>query len=196
MTARYGVCCRSNLSPRLPEVPHGVLRFLLAATFFYAQLAPTASASAASLEYEVKAAFILNFTKFVEWPASAFATPNAPFAICILGNDPFGRVVDQIVEGESVNGHKIVVERIQADSQKSCQVLYFGDPKPNPAVLNAASAGVLTIGEGSDFIHEGGIIGFVLDNRHVRFDINLKAATNADLKLSSKLLAVARSVEK
>ncbi len=64
------------------------------------------------LEYEVKAAFLLNFTKFIEWPAGAFASPDSPFTICILGRDPFGRALDQIVAGESVNGRKLAVRRV------------------------------------------------------------------------------------
>jgi hypothetical protein len=154
------------------------------------------AASAAARESDVKAAFLLNFTKFVDWPPSALGASDAPLTICILGDDPFGRTIDQIVEGESVNGHRIAVERIRADQQKSCQVLYAADNKPASTTFSAAGPAVLTIGEGDDFIRQGGIIAFVLDNRHVRFDINLKAATNAGLKLSSKLLSVARSVER
>jgi hypothetical protein len=153
------------------------------------------AASPASLEYNVKAAFLLNFTKFVEWPAAAFSSPDAPLTICIVGDDPFGRVIDQMVEGEAVKTHKITIERIRSDQPRTCQVLYVADSRSLPAFALSGPA-VLTVGEGDEFIHNGGIIGFVLDERHVRFDINLKSATNAGLKLSSKLLSVARSVER
>jgi hypothetical protein len=170
----------------------GLLR-VLALVYAAAALSLNASAAPALAEYEVKAAFILNFTKFVEWPPSAFASADAPLTICILGEDPFGRVFDQIVEGESVNGHKIVVARLPVEQQKTCHVIYAA---VSPATQPSSSSPVLTIGEGDEFLRRGGMIAFVLDNRHVRFDINLKAATNAGLRLSSKLLSVARSVER
>jgi hypothetical protein len=194
---QQGTCSRSRPSRRFgARLELAVSSILLATVLFCDVPASGVSAAAASLEYDVKAAFLLNFTKFVEWPPGAFAAADAPLTICILGNDPFGRAIDQIVEGESVNGHKIAVERVRDDQQKSCQVLYFGSDGSNPTTLSAAGPAVLTIGEGDGFIHQGGIIGFVIDNRRVRFDINLKAATRARLKLSSKLLSVARSVEK
>ena len=88
---------------------------------------PCSSAAAADepLEYQVKAAFLLNFTKFIDWPAAAFATPDSPISICILGDDPFGQTLDEIVEGEVVNGRKVIVQRIKrAPPPKSCQVLF------------------------------------------------------------------------
>ncbi len=194
---QQGTCSRLRPSRRFgARLERAVSSILLATLLFCDVPASGVSAPAASLEYDVKAAFLLNFTKFVEWPPGAFAAADAPLTICILGNDPFGRAIDQIVEGESVNGHKIAVERVRDDQQKSCQVLYFGSDASNPTTLSAAGPAVLTIGEGDGFIHQGGIIAFVVDNRRVRFDINLKAATSAGLKLSSKLLSVARSVEK
>ena len=162
----------------------------LAAIFFIAVAGMLCGAQPA-LEYQVKAAFLLNFVRFVEWPAAALAN-DAPFNVCLAGGDPFGPAIDQIVEGESVNGHKVIVTRIREGQQASCQVLYMTGGQ----AMNAAGPGVLTVGEGDEFIHRGGIIAFVIDSRRVRFDINLKAAGNAGLKLSSKLLAVARSIER
>lgn len=193
MKPRYGIPFRSVFSPHLRR---GACLLLLAAALSQDPLVPDLAAASASFEYDVKAAFLLNFTKFVEWPPRAFPAPDAALTICILGDDPFGRALDQMVEGESVNGHKIAVERIAADRQKSCQVLYAGNNTTMPIPAGVAGPVVLTVGEGADFIRQGGIIAFVVDNRRVRFDINLKAATNAGLKLSSKLLSVARSVEK
>src|SRR5207253_481199 len=77
-------------------------------------------------EYQVKAAFLLNFTKFIDWPADAFENPGAPFTICILGDDPFGSDLDQLVEEETVKGRKLAVERLRRISNpKSCQVLFL-----------------------------------------------------------------------
>jgi hypothetical protein len=146
-----------------------------------------------SLEYQVKAAFLLNFVKFVEWPASAFPEQDSPISICILGADPFGKTLDQLVAGESVNGRKLTVERVKrTPPPKNCQVVFLSKAETLPSW----GPGVLTIGEGDNFVREGGMIGFLIENRRVRFDINQIAAEKAELKLSSKLLSVARSVAK
>jgi len=156
------------------------------------------AAAEAVLEYEVKAAFLLNFTKFTEWPAGAFANPDSPLTICILGQDPYGRALDDVVQGEQVNGHKLAVRRISENPEpQACQVVFIGNgEKEIRRILGGLGRGVLTAGEGRDFIRDGGIIAFVLENRRVRFDINQSAAEAAGLKLSSQLLSVARSVEK
>lgn len=146
-------------------------------------------------EDQVKAAFLLNFTKFVEWPATEAATAASPFAICILGEDPFGPVLDQLVEGETINGRKIVVRRSRAETPESCAILYVSkQEKDIPGTLAAARPGVLTVGEGDGFLKDGGMIAFILTDRRVRFDIDQTAAQKAGLKLSSRLLSVARSV--
>ena len=93
-----------------------------------------------ALESQVKAAFLLNFTKFVDWPAEAFAAADSPMAICVVGNASIGIVLGQMVEGESVGGRKVMVERNPADPSKSCQVLFIGkSEKEAPKLL--ASAG-------------------------------------------------------
>jgi hypothetical protein len=150
-----------------------------------------------SLEYQVKAAFLLNFTKFVEWPPAAFENSTSPISICILGDDPFGKTLNQIVVGEMVNDRKVVVQRTKrAPSPKSCQVLFISSSEKDVGKLLAGlGPGVLTVGEGDGFVREGGMIGFVLENRRVRFEINQSVAGNGGLKLSSKLLSVAKAVE-
>ncbi len=150
------------------------------------------------LEYQVKAAFLLNFTKFVEWPPTAFAAADSPIAICVWGNDPFGKVLDQLEAEEVVDGRRVVVRRIkETPAPHACQALFVnGTGKEAPSSLSALGPGVLTIGEGEGFVRRGGMIAFVVENRRVRFGINESAAEAAGLKLSSKLLNVARSVEK
>ncbi len=146
-------------------------------------------------EYQVKAAFLLNFTKFIDWPPAALSDPNGPFTICILGDDPFGSVLDQMTEGEKVGNHKVVVERLQARPTSGCQVLFVSrSEKDIPDILGTVRPGVLTVGDKESFVSEGGVIGFVLDHRRVRFDISQSAAAKASLKLSSKLLSVARTI--
>jgi hypothetical protein len=158
---------------------------------------PATAADEQSLEYQVKAAFVLNFTKFTEWPSSAFPAANSPFAICILGEDPFGGALDQIIQGEAIGGHRMAVQRIKRGSRpQGCQVLFIGQTeKDTGMVLADLGAGVLTVGEGDSFLRDGGMISFIIENRRTRFDINLAAAENAGLKLSSRLLSVARSVK-
>jgi hypothetical protein len=145
-------------------------------------------------EYEVKAAFLLNFTKFIEWPA---ADAESPFHICIFGEDPFGRVLDQMISGETVGGRKLLVLRIGRKRPASCQIVFAGQGEGDfTEALAGVAPGVLTVGEGAEFLRQGGMISFVVENRRVRFDVSQKAALKAGLRISSKLLSVARSVEK
>jgi|SRR5579871_4421086 len=177
--------------------PRGTLRHA-AALWCAIHMPLLAQAPGAPGGYQVKAAFLLNFTKFVEWPPAAFADSTAPLTICILGNDPFGAVLDQLVAGEAVNGHMLAVQRVGRNfGTKTCQVLYAGEGEPNVrALLERLQTGVLTVGEGDGFLREGGIIAFVIQDRHVRFDINQQAAIRASLDISARLLRVARSVQR
>jgi hypothetical protein len=159
----------------------------LAARLFAAEPQP--------IEYQVKAAFLLNFTRFVAWPQADNADPA--ISICILGDDPFGDTLDQIVAGESLQGRKLTIRRLKRPVPASCQVAFISKTEPDiPALLASIPPGVLTVSEGDTFLHDGGMIAFVIDSRRVRFDINLSAATKAGLRMSSKLLNVARSVQK
>jgi hypothetical protein len=151
-----------------------------------------------NVEYSVKAVFLLNFARFVEWPPAAFASEESPMELCVLGKDPFGRLLDDVAQGETVEGRRLVIRRISAPpAAKTCQILYV-DPewKDLPKVLSALGHGFLTVSEGPGFLRDGGMISFVIDNRRVRFDINSTVPGSAGLKVSSKLLNVARSVKK
>jgi hypothetical protein len=157
-----------------------------------------AQSSPQAEDYQVKAAFLLNFTKFIEWPASAFEEANSALSICLLGDDPFNGLLEKLVEGEAVNGHKLVVRSIrQVPKSRSCQVLFINKPeKEIPAILAETGNGVLTVSDREGFLRDGGMIAFVIQSRHVRFDINLRAASRATLSLSARLLNVARLVQK
>jgi hypothetical protein len=175
-----------------------IVRTIFAAGKVLCLLAAATGAHAAD-EYRVKAAFLMNFTKFVDWPPASFSSETAPFSICILGSDPFGAALDSIVDGEAVDSHKLVVHRFGQPPQPGvCQVLFVGGSvrKDLGQILEEVGPGVLTVGEGDNFLLEGGIIAFVIDNRRVRFDINQSAAAKAELKMNAKLLGVARSVTK
>jgi YfiR/HmsC-like len=147
-------------------------------------------------EYQVKAAFLLNFGKFVEWPAGAFASANAPLVIGVFGDDPFHGDLKGMAAGQHINGHPVLVRRIKALADlKNCQILFIPAAQKAQAreVLKAAgNAGVLTVGETEDFIQAGGMINFIIEHSQVHFEINNEAARSAGLKISSKLLALAR----
>jgi len=157
---------------------------------------PSRAADEPSLEYQVKAAFLLNFAKFTEWPAAAFRDAEAPLSICILGNDPFGPALDQITRGEIINGRRLTIQRIKREPPpQTCQVVFMGRAEKDVrATLASFGPGVLTVGEEESFLQDGGMIAFVIEDRRTRFDINAAAAQNAGLQLSSKLLSVARTV--
>jgi YfiR/HmsC-like len=147
-------------------------------------------------EYEVKAAFLLNFARFVEWPSFGEVPSSAPFSICILGDDPFGQTLDQIVRGEKIDNRPLAVRRVRRP-QDQCQVLFVPASESDVArILKEVGPGVLTVGEAPDFLRNGGMIDFVVENRRVRFDVNRAAAERASLRISSRLLGVARSVVK
>lgn len=149
------------------------------------------------LEYQVKAAFLLNFTKFIEWPPLEPADAAPSTSICIVGDDPFGRVLDQMVAGETLQGRKLTVERVMRPVPSSCRVVFVSrSEKDVPGFLASLPSGVLTVGDDPAFLRQGGMIAFVVDRRRVRFDINQAAALKSAVRISSRLLSVARLVEK
>jgi hypothetical protein len=155
---------------------------------------PTASPT----EYEVKAAFLYNFARFVEWPAETRHDPGAPFVIAILGRDPFGSVIDETVAGKRVAGRPIEVRRVaRVDEVREAQIVYVSpSERPNmAAVLKALERpGVLTVGDTDGFATHGGAINFTVQARRVRFEINPAVAEQAGLKMSSQLLKLATLV--
>ncbi len=188
----------SRIQGKLRRILEKFLATVLPLASLFALGAPCRADEPPPLEYQVRAAFLLNFTKFVQWPPAAFADQHSPLVICILGEDPFGTTLNEMVKGEGVNGHEVVIERIgHAPAPKSCQVLYIARlEKEFRGILAALGPGVLTVGEGEKFLQDGGVIAFVIQDRRVRFDIDERAAERAMLTLSSRLMNVARSVEK
>jgi hypothetical protein len=159
-------------------------------------LAPIRAETGPPLEYRVKAAFLLNFAKFVEWPTEESTPPESQLYICVIGDDPFRGVLDQLVQGELVGSKKVVIQRYTGPPQAKCDVAYISRPvKETGRLLAALGPRVLTVGEGEDFLREGGMIAFVIDNRRVRFDVNQSAARAGSVRLSSRLLSVARKVD-
>jgi hypothetical protein len=140
-------------------------------------------------EYELKAAFLFNFAKFVDWPPNAFASPDASFLVCVLGTDPFGGALDDALRGKVIAEHPARVSRIKRVADiTGCQILFVA------ASESHLLPEVLVIGETNDFASSGGAIQFTLEDNRVRFFINPDAADRAGLKISSKLLALAKIV--
>ena len=159
-----------------------------------AMLARAESPAPAPSEYQVKAAFLYNFVKFVEWPAAAIDS-REPITLCVLGKDPFGGELARAIEGKSVNGRPIATRRIsEAVAAQSCQVLFVSSSESGRVaeILKTIRAwSILTVSDADRFSERGGMISFVMDDQRVRFQINAKAAEAADLKISSKLLKLA-----
>ena len=158
----------------------------------------THAQSATAGEYQIKAAFLFNFAKFVEWPPSSFSDGSAPLQICVLGQDPFGEVLRNITREKNVNGHKLEVHQI-VDLQlaRTCHILFIASSEKaqlKRIFESLEGSAALTVGDVKEFIQQGGMINFVLENDRVQFEVSRKAAEQAGLKISSKLLAVAKVV--
>jgi len=149
-------------------------------------------------EYQVKAAFLYNFAKFVDWPPQAFKTPEEPFVICILGQDPFGRALDVVVSGKNVGGRPGAVRRASdAHQAVGCQILFVSSSERKQVLSILAAArqpGVLTVGEVGNPTAQGVAIAFILTGGRVRFQVNLACAEEEKLRFSSKLLSLAIAV--
>ncbi|HEY1604389.1 MAG TPA: YfiR family protein [Allosphingosinicella sp.] len=159
---------------------------------------PCASPAAAQpSETAVKAAFLTKFPAYVDWPASPRMAPNAPIILCILGNDPFGRTIDEAVRGQQVDGHPIALRRMAgAPGAEACRIAFVdGNGAHGTADMLRALQGrpVLTVTDGRDG-PERGMIHFVVDGGRVRFHIDRAAAESCGLTLSARLLAIALSV--
>jgi hypothetical protein len=164
---------------------------------FLAAGAACAKGAALPSEYDLKAVFLFHFTQFVEWPASAFASPDGPFVIGILGPDPFGHALENVVRGEMVGQHPIVVRSVRdLAAELRCQILYVSSE--SESLVDARQfhgAPVLTVGESTSFFDGGGIIQFFSDHRHVRLRVNLGEARAHSLVISAKLLRVAEVLD-
>jgi uncharacterized protein DUF4154 len=149
-------------------------------------------------EYEVKAAFLFNFTKFVEWPDGSFNDPHAPIVIGIIGDDPFGESLIRIVGGQKAQGRAIVIIRYRrGDDLRRCHILFISASERQHSAQIVASlrdASVLTVSDIDGFAEAGGAMQFVMQESRVRFVVNLDAATQSKLRVSAKLLVLARVI--
>lgn len=151
-------------------------------------------------EYQVKAVYLFNFARFVEWPAENGAGKDGTFVVCVLGDDPFGTFLDTTLAGETVAGRNVVAQRITKPQEAAaCRILFVSTSEEShlkELFEVIAKKSVLTVSDIPQFAQRGGMIGFVTDEGKVRFEINLTSATDAGLTLSSDLLKVATVVRK
>jgi YfiR/HmsC-like len=149
-------------------------------------------------EYQVKAAYLFNFLKFVEWPEESFADPLAPIVIGVVGEDPFGNALPQVVIGKTVQGRDLVIRIYRpGEDLRGVHILFISasERKRLPIILSSLrGSSVLTVADTAGFLDAGGMIQFLNENGRVRFAINVDATGRAKLKMSSKLLSLAKVV--
>jgi hypothetical protein len=149
-------------------------------------------------EYQVKAAYLFNFLKFVEWPEDSFADPLAPIVIGVVGEDPFGSALPEVVIGKTVQGRDLVIRKYHSGEDLHAAHLLFisaSETKQVPQILSSLrGASVLTVADTERFLDAGGMIQFLNENEQVRFAINGDAVSKSRLKMSSKLFRLAKAV--
>lgn len=187
----------SGIGGKIGPITFTLWRKAIVAGLWFALLR-TAYGAEQPTEYEVKAAFLFNFSKFIEWPSAAFENNQSPVIIGLVGENSMEEILTTLVKGEKVKNRAISIRRFSAnDDLTPCHLLFVSRSEGNrtKAILDRLKKRcILTIGEMDDFLKLGGMISFVIVQENVRFDINQKALEQAGLKASSRLLAVARSV--
>lgn len=149
-------------------------------------------------EYEVKAAYLYNFARFVEWPSDAFVAPTSPFVVAVLGEDPFGSALEDLLTNKKILNRDITIVRTRNPEEAAHAHLVFiasSELHEMPHILRAlAGRSILSVGDVPDMARQGSVIGFRMEAAKVRFDINTASAQQARLKLRSQLLKVARII--
>jgi hypothetical protein len=187
--------CRSRAARYVWRQPYALILAMLlpfaSAPLDWAQAEPSG-------EYQLKAAFLFNFAKFIDWPTTSFPNPQSPFVVCILGPDPFGHAIDEVLKGKTIADRPVAIVRIKTIAQvRQCHMVFISQSESfhlADIVQALHGSSVLLVGEADGFAEAGGTIQFALENNHVRFLINPDAAARAGLKVSSKLLSLARVV--
>lgn len=191
VSGRRGSCRHRRISIR----PAAVV-----AVWLLLHLSSALGQHAKPTEYEIKAAYLYNFSKFVQWPVQATPAQSDAFAICVIGADPFGPVLTAIVENETVAGKRVVARQIPASEDAvKCRILFISsseEKRVQQVLSSLAGASVLTVSDLPKFARRGGMVQFVLEGNRVRFEVNSAAAERAGLTLSSELLKVAVNVRR
>jgi hypothetical protein len=156
------------------------------------------AATPRSPEHQIKAAFLFNFAQFIEWPTNALPQPQSPLVIGVLGPDPFGSALEEIVRGETIKGHPLVIQRYrQVEDLSACHILFINEADATKLERIFARLGgrnILTVGDAEAFTQRGGMIRFFTEQNKIRLEINVAAAQKAGLTISSRLLRLARII--
>ncbi len=154
------------------------------------------AADAGPSEYQVKAVFLFNFARFIEWPAAKLGQTDSPLVIGILGANPFGTLLDETIKDRTINGHRLVSRAVSTAAEAAaCHIVFISRSEKErigPLLASLKGRPVVTVSETKGFAQDGGIINLIILNGSVKLEINPTAAGEAGLKLSSKLLAIAR----
>jgi hypothetical protein len=199
-TFRFAPAARRKRSQRIRLLPggYGLVAVLMSVFLALSQGEILKAQTSPSVEYQVKAAFLLNFARFVVWPADAFESDKTPISFCIFRQNPFGTSLDEITEGKTIANRGLVVRRVEElPDLKTCQLVFVSDAaeKDLPAVLDELKvSSALVVGESQGFADRGGGIQLYLDADKVRFTVNVDATKRARLNVSSKLLTLAKIV--
>jgi hypothetical protein len=173
---------------------------LIALVFLGGAIVPGVVQGQTADEYQVKAAYMYNLAKFVDWPSDAFETPSQPIVFCVLGQTPLNRPLEDALAGKVVGARPLVFRQITDSKQAGeCKVLFINLPdkkRYRPTLDLVKSLHVLTVGEADDFTEQGGVARFLLDEGRVRLEFNLDAADDAKLHVSSKLLSLGKTMRK
>lgn len=155
-------------------------------------------ASSTVEEYSVKAAFLFHFAQFVDWPDGTFSKPDSPLVYCTIGEDPFQGALEATFKGKTIGSHPLEVRHLKkAVEARGCHVAFIGEPADKhlqDELVSLKGNPVLTVGETEQFMRNSGMIGFCIEENKIRFNINLEAAEKANLKISARLLMLAKTV--
>ena len=177
---------------------HASFLLLVALVAFLTGSQAGAADNVSEREYQIKAAFLYNFTKFASWPTDTFADEQSPFNFCIIGHDPFGSAIDISTQNKFVKGRPIIIRRVQRIGDVDTCHLLFVSSSENGRLLEiiefVSDLPILTVADGGDFAQRGGSINLVNVSNKIRFEINPNAASRAGLRLSAQLLRLARIV--
>lgn len=155
-----------------------------------------AAAAEVAKEYQIKAAFLYNIARYVEWPKSRFETAESPLTVGVLGTNPFGGELEQVTRGRRIGEHPIVIVPVSSPLEQSRVHVLFVSADGERLLAPGPLPGVLTVGESERFAGLGGLITFISEAQKVRFMVNLDAANAAGLKISSQLLKLASVVRR
>jgi hypothetical protein len=152
-----------------------------------------------SLEYNVKAALLLNFARFIEWPAGAFADAHAPIQICVFAPSPFGEALHRVVDGETVGERPVTAREVHKTSDSvGCHLLFVPASAEERAVtvLRSTAPHTVTVGESRQFEQMGGAVNLVVDSGRVRFNVNLQPVEERGVRISARMLHLATRVDR